>query len=95
MDCAKLTNGNQNAFIAPAVLARKEELNCTGLSILEADGGYVAECFSHDILTQGNPWDELHSNVREAVSASFFDQPTPTAMRLHLVRDDLLAGGRV
>ena len=31
-------------------------------------------------------------NVREAVSAYFFDQPKPTAVRLHLVRDELLAG---
>jgi hypothetical protein len=38
----------------------------------ENDGGYVAECLSHDIFTQGNTWDELRANVREAVSAYFF-----------------------
>ena len=58
----------------------------------EADGGYVAECLSHDIFTQGGTWDELRGNVREAVSAYFFDQPKPTAVRLHLVRDELMAG---
>jgi predicted RNase H-like HicB family nuclease len=58
----------------------------------EGDGGYVAECLSHDIFTQGNTWDELRANVREAVSAYFFDQPKPAAVRLHLVRDELLAG---
>jgi predicted RNase H-like HicB family nuclease len=58
----------------------------------EGDGGYVAECLSHDIFTQGNSWDELRANVREAVSAYFFDQPKPGAVRLHLVRDELLAG---
>ena len=58
----------------------------------ENDGGYVAECLSHDIFTQGNTWDELRANVREAVSAFFFDQPKPSAVRLHLVRDELLAG---
>ena len=57
----------------------------------ENDGGYVAECLSHDIFTQGNTWDELRANVREAVSAFFFDQPKPSAVRLHLVRDELLA----
>ena len=58
----------------------------------ESDGGYVAECLSHDIFTQGNTWEALCTNVREAVSAFFFDQPKPSAVRLHLVRDELLAG---
>ena len=58
----------------------------------EGDGGYVAECLSHDIFSQGNTWEELRANVREAVSAFFFDQPKPSAVRLHLVRDELLAG---
>ena len=58
----------------------------------ESDGGYVAECLSHDIFTQGNTWAELRANVREAVSAFFFDQAKPSAVRLHLVRDELLAG---
>ena len=54
------------------------------------DGGYVAECLSHDIFTQGDTWQELRDNVREAVSAYFFDQPKPSAVRLHLVRDEVL-----
>lgn len=40
----------------------------------EADGGYVAECLSHDIFTQGDDWDALRTNVREAVDAFFFGQ---------------------
>ncbi len=58
----------------------------------ENDGGSEAECLSHDIFTQGNTWEELRANVREVVSAYFFDQPKPAAVRLHLVRDELLAG---
>jgi predicted RNase H-like HicB family nuclease len=58
----------------------------------EADGGFAAECLSEDIFTQGNTWDELRENVREAVSAYFFDQAKPTLIRLHLVRDEVLAG---
>ena len=57
----------------------------------EADGGFVAECLSQDIFTQGDTWDELRANVKEAVGAYFFDQPKPTAIRLHLVRDEVLA----
>ena len=57
----------------------------------EADGGFVAECLSHDIFTQADNWEALRANVREAVSAFFFDQPGPQVIRLHLVRDELLA----
>jgi predicted RNase H-like HicB family nuclease len=57
----------------------------------ESDGGYVAECLSHDIFTQGNTWEELRKNVQEAVTVYFFDQKKPASVRLHLVRDELLA----
>lgn len=56
----------------------------------EGDGGFAAECLSHDIFTQGHTWDELRANVREAVSAYFFDQTKPERVRLHLVRDEVL-----
>ncbi len=62
------------------------------LSVMqEADGGNVGERLSHDIFTNGKTWEELAFNVREAVSAYFFDQPKPTAVRLDLMRDKLLA----
>ena len=57
----------------------------------EEDGGFVAECLSHDIFTQGGTWDELRANVREAVAAYFFDQPKPVHIRLHLTRDEVLS----
>ena len=59
----------------------------------EADGGFVAECLSHDIFTQGDSWEQLRANVRDAVNGYFFDQTKPSAVRLHLVRDELLAVG--
>ena len=57
----------------------------------ESDGGYVAECLSHDIFTQGDTWDDLRTHVQEAVTAYFFDQSAPAQIRLHLVRDEVLA----
>ncbi len=57
----------------------------------EADGGFVAECLSHDIFTQANTWEELRASVQEAVGAYFFDQRKPKVIRLHLVRDEVLA----
>ena len=57
----------------------------------DADGGYSAECLTENIFTQGDSWEELRANVREAVTAFFFDRPAPERVRLHLVRDEMLA----
>jgi hypothetical protein len=59
----------------------------------EADGGFCAECLTESIFTQGDTWDELRANVREAVAAFYFDRPGPASVRLHLVRDKMLALG--
>jgi predicted RNase H-like HicB family nuclease len=57
----------------------------------EADGGYVAECLTVDIVTQGNSWEEVRKNVQEAASAYFFGQPQkPSMIRLHHVRNEVL-----
>ncbi len=57
----------------------------------QADGGFVAEALSEDIFTQGDSWEELRTHVKEAVNGHFFDRPKPAAIRLHLVRDEVLA----
>ena len=57
----------------------------------DADGGFVAECLTESIFTQADTWEELRRNVKEAVSAYFFDRTPPAAVRLHLVRDEVLA----
>jgi hypothetical protein len=57
----------------------------------EAGGGFVAEALGESITTEANTWEELRTNVREAVKAYYFDQVAPSQIRLHLVRDELLA----
>ena len=57
----------------------------------EADGGYVAEALGESIITEADTWDELRANVREAVAAFYFDRLAPARVRLHLVRDEILA----
>ena len=59
----------------------------------EADGGFCAECLTDSIFTQADTWDQLRANVKEAVEAFYFDHPKPTVIRLHLVRDEVLAVG--
>ncbi len=57
----------------------------------EVDGGFVAEGLGYDIFTQADTWEDLKKNAREAVDAYFFDQTKPDRIRLHLVRDEVLA----
>ena len=57
----------------------------------EADGGFVAECLTEAIFTQADSWEDLRSNVREAVAAFYGDSEPPASIRLHLVRDEVLA----
>jgi len=59
--------------------------------IQEADGGFVAECLTESIFTQADSWDELRRNVKEAAGAYFFDKVQPPVIRLHLIRDEVLA----
>ncbi|MDE2641143.1 MAG: 2-phospho-L-lactate guanylyltransferase [Verrucomicrobiota bacterium] len=47
----------------------------------ESDGGFVAECLSHDIFTQGDDWNQLRTHVGEAVDAHFFDQQKADSIR--------------
>jgi predicted RNase H-like HicB family nuclease len=49
----------------------------------------MAECSSENIVTQGDTWNELRGNVKDAVQAFFFDGPKPQSIRLHLVRDEV------
>jgi len=58
----------------------------------EGDGGFVAECLTEGIFTEADDWEALRRNVREAVAAFYFDRPQrPARIRLHLVRDEVLA----
>jgi len=61
----------------------------------DGDGGFSAECLTEPIFTQAENWEQLRGNVREAVQAYYFDQPNklPVSIRLHLVRDEVVACG--
>ncbi|HMC28054.1 MAG TPA: hypothetical protein VKM56_09720 [Verrucomicrobiae bacterium] len=39
---------------------------------------------------EGDSWDDLRANVKDAVQGHFYDGGLPDAIRLHLVRDEVL-----
>jgi hypothetical protein len=57
----------------------------------ESDGGFIAEAPGENIVTEAGTWEQLRTNVIEAIKAYYFDQPKPAYLRLHLRRDEVLA----
>ena len=58
----------------------------------EADGGYLARALGYSIFTDGKDLDELRRNVKEATDCHFEDvEDAPGIIRLHFVRDEVLA----
>ena len=57
----------------------------------EDEGGFIARAASHSIFTEADSLDELRKNVREAVECHFDDGRAPKIIRLHIVREEILA----
>ncbi len=56
-----------------------------------AEGGLVARALGHSIHTEADSYDELRQQVRDAVQCHFDASERPTMIRLHYVKDEVLA----
>ena len=56
------------------------------------EGGLSARSLGKSIFTQAESVEELHSRVRDAVRCHFEEGKAPKLIRLHFVRDELIAG---
>ena len=57
----------------------------------DPDGGFSAKAVGASIFTQGDEIDDLKENVRDAVRCHFEDSARPAMIRLHWVRDEVIA----
>ena len=55
------------------------------------EGGYYAAAVGHDIITQGDSWEELKLMAQDAVLCHFDDGEAPRTLRLRLVKDEVVA----
>lgn len=55
------------------------------------EGGYVARSVTHSIYTEADTLDELRDMVRDAVMCHFGDDDIPRLIRLHIVKDVVIA----
>ena len=55
------------------------------------EGGFTARAIGESIFTEADSLDELRANVRSAVECHFEEGRAPKVIRLHIVRDEILA----
>jgi len=55
------------------------------------EGGYTAKAIGESIFTEADSMDELKVNIREAVHCHFDDDKLPKIIRLHLVKEEVIA----
>lgn len=56
-----------------------------------AEGGYEARAPGESIFTQADTIEELREMVRDAVECHFEPDQRPSVIRLHFVRDEIIA----
>jgi len=55
------------------------------------EGGWTARSLGPSIFTEADTLDELHEQVRDAVRCHFEEAERPKVIRLHSVREDVIA----
>ena len=55
------------------------------------DGGYEASAVNHSIYTQCEEYDELPDILREAVRCHFDEGQMPALIRIHFVKNEVIA----
>ncbi len=55
------------------------------------EGGYTARALGAPIFTESDNLDQLHAQVRDAVHCHFEEDQVPKIIRLHFVKEEVLA----
>lgn len=55
------------------------------------EGGFEAKALSHSIHTEADSLDELRDMIRDAVACHFDEADRPKVIRLHFVREEIIA----
>jgi len=55
------------------------------------EGGFEAKALGYSIYTEGETMNSLKEAVKDAVKCHFEENEAPRIIRLHLVRDEIIA----
>lgn len=72
-------------------MTQKQALEIIFLVEEDPEGGYVARAIGESIFTQGDTLVELREIVKDAVHCHFEENERPKLIRLHIVRDEVIA----
>lgn len=56
-----------------------------------AEGGYIARALGAAIFTEAEGLSELHDQIRDAVRCHYDEKDQPKMIRLHFVREEVIA----
>lgn len=55
------------------------------------EGGFTAKALGYSIYTEGETIEELKENIKDAVKCHFDEKTLPHIVRLHMVKDEVMA----
>jgi hypothetical protein len=55
------------------------------------DGGYEAHVLGNSIFTEADTLDNLKQNIRESVACHFEEREMPKIIRLHYIKEEVIA----
>ncbi len=55
------------------------------------EGGFTAQALGHSIYTESDTWQDLKEATQDAVRVHFEEKNRPRMIRLHMVKDEVLA----
>ena len=55
------------------------------------EGGYESRALGFSIFTEGETYDEIKTNIIDAVKCHFEDKDVPKIVRLHFIKDEVIA----
>jgi len=93
--------GRRGMIQSEAVLTTFNEIRLRRLKVMEKEiiflveespeGGYEARALGHSIFTEADTYEDLKQMVKDAVSCHFEPEHKPRVVRLHLVKEEILA----
>jgi len=55
------------------------------------EGGFTAKALGYSIFTEADTWNELKTSIQDAVTCHFEEGQKPRVVRLHYLREELIA----
>jgi hypothetical protein len=55
------------------------------------EGGFTARAVGESIFTEADTMEQMKENIREAVECHFDDDKKPKLIRLHMIKEEVIA----